>query len=64
MAIPNVEPEKKVFSVSFEYKRNGKWFRTFDHRSVCIDAESAIRRWKGAGYGETRNFTVKEVVSK
>ena len=52
---------KAVFSVSFEYLRNGRWTPTYDHRVVATDAESAIRSWKGAGYGPTRSFVATEI---
>lgn len=51
----------KCFSVSFEYKRDGVWRWTLDHRVMAASEESAIRRWRGAGYGETRNFHVKVI---
>lgn len=50
-----------LYSVSFQYLRKGVWCWTLDHRVWASDVESAIRRWRGAGYGETRNFHVKEL---
>lgn len=52
---------KKLYSVDFEYLRDGVWRPSYDHRSMARNEEAAIRHWRQAGYGQIRNARARRL---